>query len=82
MTLPSTARRRRRRSRGVTLARAIDRGRTRAVCNVEAAVRARCSGWSCADVDVDVVVGVVGVVVDAAVTVTDCIVRHADTRWR
>ena len=74
MTLPSTARRRRRRSRGVTLARAIDRGRTRAVCNVEAAVRARCSGWSCADDVVGVDVDVVGVVVDVAVTATDCVV--------
>ena len=80
MTLPTTARRHRRR-RGVTLARVIDRGRTRAVCNaVAAAVRVRCSEWSCADVVVGV--DVVGVVVDAAVTATDCIVRQVDTRWR
>ena len=79
-----TARHRRRRSRrGVTLARAIDRGLTHAVCNVAeaAAVRVRCSEWSCADVDVVVDVDV-GVVADAAVTATDCVVRHADTRWR
>ena len=78
-----TARHRRRRSRrGVTLARAIDRGLTHAVCNVAeaAAVRVRCSEWSCADVVVGV--DVVGVVVDAAVTATDCIVRQVDTRWR
>ena len=82
MTLPTTGRPRRRRHRGVTLARVIDRGRTHAVCNAAAAARARCSGWSCADVDDVVGVDVVVVVVDAAVTATDCIVRQVDTRWR